>query len=373
MLYITYCDLGNIGFWGIKKKVLAQAKAFRKVFGRVYYTYFAWQMAYLMDGEQVIEKKETVTRKEYNQVLCHWAEKYGIKETYIRYPFADKWFMELLAFQKAHRIKTVVEIPTYPYDREYPYGRLKVEDAYYREKLKEYVDLIATYSYDKEIWGIKCVSLFNGIDMEENRMAGKVKQEKEIVLIAVSSMAFWNGYERLIEGMRIYYSKTAPVLIRLKLVGEGPEENYYRKLSEKYQLQEYIEFCGKLQGEKLDDAYDQSDIAISSLGAYKKGIQNGCPLKGGEYCARGLPMVCGYEDMRFSDQLPFIWKVPNNEEPIDLYGIINFYNNISAKKGYKEYMREYAKKHLAWERIMYPVMDYLYTTYEKIGEAKWTY
>lgn len=359
MLYVTYCDFGNVGFWGIKKKVLEQVNAFGKMFGRVYYTYFAWQMAYLMDGDQIIEKKVAVTRKEYNQVLCYWIEKYEIGKTYIRYPFADKWFLELLSFQKEHQMKTVLEIPTYPYDEELPYGRIKVEDGFYREKIKEYVDLIATYSYDKEIWGIKCISLFNGINIEENRMAEKKGQEKELVMIAVSSMAFWNGYERLIEGMRIYYSKTVLMPVRLKLVGKGPEENYYKMLSKKYKLQEYIEFCGELKGEKLDDVYDQSDIAISSLGAYKKGIYDGCPLKGGEYCARGLPMVCGYEDMRFSEDTGFVLKVSNDPKPVDIDKIINFYKKVSADCNFKELIRQYAEKYLSWEGIMQPVAEYL--------------
>ena len=287
------------------------------------------------------------------------SEKYGIGKTYIRYPFADKWFLEILAFQKMRRIKTVVEIPTYPYDKEYPYGRIKVEDAYYREKIKEYVDLMVTYSADREIWGIKCVSLFNGIDIGENKIAVKRRQEKELVMIAVSSMAFWNGYERLIEGMRIYYSRTVSVPVRLKLVGKGPEENYYRMLSEKYKLMKYIEFCGELKGEELDEAYDQSDIAISSLGAYKKGVYAGCPLKGGEYCARGLPMVSGVNDIRFSDNAAFVLKVPNNAEPIDIYGIISFYEKVSSDSDFKEQIRQYAEKYLSWESIMQPIAEYL--------------
>ncbi|MCI8570412.1 MAG: glycosyltransferase family 4 protein [Lachnospiraceae bacterium] len=361
MFYITYCNLDLLGWSGVKKKVISQTSVFKKSFRKAYYTCYAGHMAYLFDGEHVVEKEVAVTRREYNQVLCGWLEKYNIMRTYIRYPLADKWFLHLLEFQKQKDIKFVLEIPSYPYDKEWElnYSRQAIEDAYFREFLKEYTDLVATYAYHDKLWGIRCITLYNGVDIGANKLSKKEKKEKELVLIAISSMAFWNGYERLITGMKDYYLSKNLVEVKLKLVGSGPEEGFYRRLTVTYGLQKYIEFCGNLVGKELDDVYDQSDVAVSSLGAYKKNIYDSCPMKGAEYCARGLPMICGYNDMRFPDKIPFVLKVSNDEKPINIYNIIHFYEKISAFENYRELIRKYAKEHLTWEGIMQPVIEYL--------------
>ena len=68
---------------------------------------------------------------------------------------------------KNMNIRTVIEIPTYPYEAE---GRtslrgrvIQVLDKIFRKKLKKYVDRIVTYSDDKMIFGIKTINTINGI------------------------------------------------------------------------------------------------------------------------------------------------------------------------------------------------------------------
>ena len=149
MLYVTYYDLNKIDLVGIKKKVIAQISAFKKRFERVYHTCYAGQMIYLMDGEEIVDKEVAATRRDCNQTLCQWIAKYNIARTYIRYNLADIFFLQFLKFLKESQIKTVLEIPTYPYDGELCNGYKKMEDAYYRKQLSEYVDKIVTYSNDK--------------------------------------------------------------------------------------------------------------------------------------------------------------------------------------------------------------------------------
>lgn len=371
MLYITYDDLECAGYMGIKKKVLAQVEALRKDAERIYYTCYYRLAMYLMDGRRIVEKKATPTRKERSEVLIQWLDKYNIQKTYIRYHLADRWFLQLLRFQKERGIRSVIEIPTYPYDAELESGRMKSEDAYFRRQLREYAGMLATYSDDSEIWGIPCIKLRNGIDLEDNKISVKKKQDGKLVLLAVSSMAFWNGYERLLEGLGIYYLQEQAIEVKLKFVGEGPEESYYKALTDKYGLWEHVEFCGKLTGKELDNVYDQSDIAVSSLGAYKKHMHTACPLKGGEYCARGIPFICGYTDSRFPETLDFVMSVPNNEEPININDVLRFYDNATSKRDYRKTMRDYAEKHLAWESIMRPVTDYLLENEESADSGTW--
>lgn len=362
MLYITYVDLYDSGFFGVAKKIMSQVLVFRKSFDKVYLTFCRGQMVYLLEGNRVIDKGLAVTRAMCHTVIGEWLDKYNIKRTYIRYGFSDKWFLEFLKLQKEKGIKTVLEIPTYPYDGELAGGRFKrirVEDNYYREWLCQYVDWVATNSEAENILGMSCVKLLNGVNIEEHPLCLKNNTSKKIVLIGVSIMAKWHGYERVIEGLFNYYRNKGEYDFLFKIVGEGEEKNKYQSLVSKYGLQSRVEFCGMLGGEDLNRQYALADIAVSSLGLYKTGIQSVTPIKGAEYCARGIPFLCGYHDMRFPDQADYIMTVPNNPEPINMYEVIAFYEHITAQDGYQQKMRDYAVEHFAWEGIMKPIVELL--------------
>lgn len=359
MLYVTYNDLESAGYIGIKKKVLAQAAAFVKVFGRAYHTCHEGQMMYLLDGENLLEKEVAVTRKDCNLVLGQWVEKYNITKTYIRYNLSDRWFLQFLQFQKERGIKTVLEIPTYPYDDELGDGRRKREDMYFRKQLGRYVDVIATYTDDRKIWEIPCINLRNGIDIRSIPMSAKKKKDHTINFIAVSSMAPWHGYERFLEGMYLYYKAGGDYDLYLRLIGEGSEEEHYRSLTDRYGLNARVEFCGRMTGGELDKMFDLSDVAVGSLGMYKIGISEGCPIKAAEYCARGIPFICGYSDLRFAKGQDFVMQVSNDGNAADMDAIIRFYETIISKQDYQKEMRGYAQDHLTWESIMRPVVTYL--------------
>lgn len=361
MLYVIYCDLNRVDLMGIKKKVISQISVFKEIFGKVYYTCYAGQMLYLMNGEEIIEKDVAVTRKKCNQTLCYWIEKYNIVQAYIRYNLTDKNFLNFLSFLKDRHIKTVLELPTYPYDGELSNGSRKMEDMYFRNALGRYVDMIATYTEDKKIWGIPCVNLKNGIDINNIPISTKKKEKNTINFIAVSSMAPWHGYERFLKGMYQYYKNGGKYVLYLRFIGEGQEEDYYKSLTEKYHLESIVEFCGKLTGKELDQKFDMSDMSVGTLGLYKIGISDGNPIKGAEYCARGIPFICGYNDMRFSKKEEFVMTVSNDEQAIDMNAVIRFFEKITSNQNYKRIMRDYAEKHLTWKHIMKPVIDYLGT------------
>lgn len=359
MLYIIYVDLFDITYYGIKKKIISQIRVFQSYFGRVYYTVCKGGMIYLMEGEQVIDKELAVTRKMCNDAILGWLDKYEIKRTYIRYALSNKWFLQFLKIQREKGIKSVLEIPTYPYDGELVEGRYKTEDIYYRKQLCNCVEWVATNSEAEKIFNIPCIRLLNGIDAEEQPLHLKRKEEKRIVLIGVCSMAIWHGYERILEGMANYYAHNGSYDFLFKIVGEGSEKKKYLSLVSKYKLQSRVEFCGLLSGEELDKQYQLADIAVSSLGLYKTGIQDVTPIKGAEYCARGIPFICGYHDMRFPENVEYIMKVPNNSEPIDLCKVIEFYENITKVEGYQLKMRDYALKSFTWEYIMFPIIEHI--------------
>ena len=360
MIYITYYDLyGLKANVGIRKKILGQIHAFERVFEKVYYTCYMGKMMYLFEGKMQIEKEFAITKSDCNEILCAWLDKYKIKRMYIRYAFADKWFINFLRYQSERGIVSVVEIPTYPYDGEKLDNRVQIEDMYYRKEMHKYVKLIATNSNEAEIWGIRSVPMLNGIDINNYKLYEKKRKEEALVLIGVGSLMFWLGYERVIQGLANYYMEGGTYDIYFKIVGDGPEREYYHSLVKKYNLQSRVEFCGRLCGIDLDKQYEQSDIAVSSLGCYKKGVHDVTPIKGTEYCVWGIPFICGYHDLRFTGKEEFILNVTNDPQPIDIEQVLRFYFRISSHVGYKKEMYEYAIKYLSWETALKPVIEYL--------------
>lgn len=356
MLYVNYANLNSDGYVGIKKKILAQCRVFEKAFGTVYYTIFCGLMMYLVKGDKIVDKESAITPKMCNEIIINWIEQYGIKRIYIRYDGSDIWFLDYLEQLKNKSIKGVLEFPTIPYDGE---GPGSIEDKYYREQLHNYIDCCTTYSNYKTVFNIPCIPLVNGVDIREQKEKRYRKKDGTIALVAIASLAKWHGYERVIQGLHDYYVNGGDRNIIFNIVGEGPELPYYKKLTEQCQLTDHVIFSGKLFGEKLDDIYDHSDIAIGSLGFYKTGLKSGAPIKLREYCARGIPFVYGYNDISFDENNYFAYQVSNDKTYIDMQGIIAFYESMYDGRNFIKDMRQYTLLNLTWDTIMQPVIDYL--------------
>lgn len=356
MLYANYANLNLEGLIGVKKKLLAQCRVFEKEFGKVYYTMSCGSTVYLIQNDKIIDKEWGITKKTFYELLYNWIEQYNIKRTYIRYTMSDIWFVDYLERLKNENIKSVLEFPTIPYDGE---GPGSIEDKYYREQLHNYIDCCTTYANFETVFNIPCIPLVNGVNIKDQKEKQYRKKDGTIVLVAVASNAKWHGYERVIQGLHDYYANGGERNIIFNMVGNGSQMPYYKKLTEQYQLYEHVAFRGQLSGTKLDDIYDNSDIAIGSLGFYKVGQKSGAPIKLREYCARGIPFIYGYDDISFSKNNYFAYQVSNDESPIDIKKIIDFYEMMYDGRKFIKDMRQYTLSNLTWDTIMQPVIDYL--------------
>lgn len=356
--YITFVNLNGAGSVGIRKKVIGQCKAFEERLGRTYYTLYTYEVAYLMHEEEVVETEAAVNRKEYMEVLEKWLEKYKIKQTYIRYELCDKYMVSFFRWQKENGIRTVLEIPTYPYDGEIAYGRKKVEDEIYRKQVPAYIDTIVTYSEHKEIWGRKCICITNGIDKDEIALSKKTPKEKLISMVAASgTFCSWHGFERLIIGMKNYKENCGEYKFKLYLAGRKGDEELYHQLVKEFGLDEEVLFTGWLNKVELAEVFNKADIAISTLAPYKAGIDAASPLKGVEYCAKGMPMVCGYKDLRFPKDYPYILQVSNDDSPLDMEEVISFWERVKSDLNFREQICKFAQDNLSWDSVMKQVID----------------
>jgi glycosyltransferase involved in cell wall biosynthesis len=368
-LYIVFHGLNKSS--GISKKIIAQVKALNNIGISTSLCYFGMDRYNKCNSRWIddllLEKYETSFGIKKN-----WKWRYRFKSLYehiknseidliyIRYThFANPFFIQFLKKVKKLNVTIALEIPTFPYDNEYiNVGFLQriiihIEKTY-RKFFKKNIDTIITFSNAKNIFGVSTIKINNGIDLAEIKIKQNRSQDLGINLIAVASMLFWHGYDRLIEGLKNYNKKNNQT-IHLHLVGNSnnEESKNYKYLVEKYKLDNYVTFHGYKDGTELDELYNISDIAIGCLGVHRKGIKHIKSLKNSEYCARGIPFVYSENDDSFDDK-PFVFKIPANDEPIELEEIINFFksNNFIPEE-----IREYALKKLSWDIQMNKVIQ----------------
>ncbi len=281
---------------------------------------------------------------------------------YIRYPLADKWFINFLRRIKDIKpsLKIFVEIATYPYDGEAKSlsKRMRfLKDRTHRVRMKKYVDYIVTSSKFNSIFDIPTIKIINGIDISSVPLSEKINESNVITFGIVSSLSFWQGFDRLIEGMHSYYMEGNKD-VRLIIVGDGGEREKLFKLSNNKGLIDngMIEFKGEVYGEKLNHIFNDIDVGIGCIGLHRKGMDFVNTLKVREYCARGIPFVIANEEGGIDDSLPFVLRIPANDSPVDIYEVVKFYQGVVEMPNIKNEIRSYATNNLSWKAQMRKIL-----------------
>lgn len=371
LLYFVPMEIKE--FDGISKKVLYQVAALRRL--EIEVEICCEEIKYnkifrkIFNKDVILEK--SVSTKVTKQLLYYKYEKTlkyifenNFDVIYIRYVyFANPCFIKFLKKIKEKNIKVIVEIPTYPYDKELVHKDMIRQIKYfierkYREKMRNYVDKIITFSNDDEIFGIKTVKISNGIDPNEISIINKkIKRSiNEINFIGVAGIAFWHGFDRFILSMAEYYKNNPKEVVKFHIVGDGNKEtvNVLKNLVKENQLEDYVIFYGYKSGKELDKIYNKMEVAVGSLGFSRIGLERGAPLKTREYIAKGLPIIIGYEDISLNSSIKFIDKVPNDESLFSIEKIIKWYKNLNMAP---EEIRKYAENNLSWDIQMKKVVE----------------
>ena len=371
LLYLCFVELLETS--GISKKMLYQVKALQNAG-------FDVKLCYEKVEDDKISRKiynssitlEEVKNKKIQRQFLHYKYRklieYILKERieviYIRYNhIANPSFINFLKKIKEKSIKIILEIPTYPYDLEYTnvnfLAKLKHKiEKLYRQKMKKYIDRVVTFTNDKEIFGIKTININNGISLEDISMVEKTNsRDNKINFVGVAGISFWHGFDRMLLSMIEYYKKNPKEKVIFHIVGDGDRIviDSLKKIVKNNNLEQHVIFYGYKSGKELDEIYNKADIAVGSLGAFRKNIQVGSALKIREYCAKGLPFIMGEEDYCIKKE-PFMYKVTNDETIFEIEKIIEWYNNlkISANE-----IRDYTKNNLTCDIQMKKIIDYI--------------
>lgn len=344
---------------GVSKKIAMQIDALRELGHTVeldsyYKTY------------RLRKLKALTTRLPLFPLSSKWEyrKKYDNAEfMYIRYPLADKWFINFLRKIKNRNPNIIifVEIATFPYDGEaIAIGKKMrfLKDKSNRLKMKDYVDYIVTSSKYEYIYGIKTIRIENGIDVNYVPPVCYKRQFNGVTIATVSSLSFWQGFDRVIEGLKTYVDQGKEG-VRFIVIGNGPEKKKLIELSDNYGLisKKIVIFKGELHGKELDDVFNEIDVGIGCIGLHRKKLTYVNTLKVREYCARGIPFVIANEEGGIDDSQFFVCKIEGDDRPVDIEKIVNFYRNVTMIPEYRIKVREYAKQNLSWKAQISKIMS----------------
>ena len=278
-------------------------------------------------------------------------------------PFLIRFFKKL----KKLGVKSVTEIPTYPYDQEFvgfPFTtRLSLKvDQLFRHQLSCQMNAIVTFSDAEKIFGQRTIRISNGVDMDSIPLHQYQKpSDGSIHLIGVAEVHYWHGFDRLIAGLGEYYKNTShPRQVFFHIVGGVWKSEMYdsihapgfSELMDKYGIRDKVIFHDQLFGEELNIVFNQCCFAIGSLARHRSGITSIKTLKNREYATRGIPFIYSEQDSDF-DQQPYVIKATPDESPIKIQEIIDFMDR-------HQFQPQDIRKtvgHLSWKIQMKHVID----------------
>lgn len=349
---------------GVGKKIEAQIKSIKKL---------GIDIELLINNrekrmvERIINKnslgkfaKKGFGRLKGYKAIINYLVKNNFDFIYIRYTgYGDMYFYNFLLKLKKNNIKIYLEIPTFPYDNELKRNTFKEKiqvllEKYYRNKMKDIVNKVITYSEDDTIFEIPTIKIQNGVDLDKIELVKKSESE-DIRIITVAKIANWHGMDRFILSMAEYYKKNPQQKVIFNIVGYGDKEyiEMLKRLVKESELDDYVIFHGAKFGKDLDEIYNISDVAVGAIASFRQGLNSGSALKHREYTAKGIPFINGDIDFSFSN-CPFVYQIPNDESLLDIEKIIEWYKNLKVTP---EEIRKYAEDNLTWDKQMKKVID----------------
>lgn len=374
ILFLVYHGFSEVS--GISKKIHYQVKGLRENGYEVHLCYYDFDCrghrCRFVDGDVIKDYGKGIfaglcQRIDYN-CIYDYCRLNGIQFVYARCfqnanPFLISFFKKLNQLG----IKSVTEIPTYPYDAEFvgfPFMTrmgLKI-DQLFRHQLYQQMNAIVTFSDAEQIFGQRTIRISNGVDMDSIPLHDyHVPSDGSIHLIGVAEVHYWHGYDRLIAGLGEYYKNTGnPRQVYFHIVGGVWKSEMYdsmhapgfAELMDKYGIRDKVIFHDQLFGEELNQVFNQCCFAIGSLARHRSGITTIKTLKNREYATRGIPFIYSEQDSDF-DYQPYILKALPDETPINIQQILDY---VDSHHFVPSEIRK-TVEHLSWKVQMKHVID----------------
>lgn len=373
LLYIMRYRLDES--FNLKAKFDGQLHAFENLGFDVSYIAFDSDNFYVVNGKN----KKQVGRTHFNfPSYIHTMFYYDLHKIVLELLKTEEWdyvywrsgpcwisSCKIASYINKLNTKLIYEYPTFPIKREKQFSILRQMYLYYSDWLQKTidnkVDLFVMIGEDAggSYKGIPAVNITNGIDITDINLRQRSNDEEEVHILALASMSYWHGYDRIIKSLAEYNGEQ-PVTIHMVGGNDGGSLEEWKELSKKLGLEEKVIFHGPKSGDELEEMFNHCDIGVNSLGMYRKGFKMTSELKTREYAARGLPFICSVEDPALINaDNPLWYQVSNDDNVPDMQGIVDFTLRMKEDSQCAKKLRTYAVEHMTWESQYTKVFEVL--------------
>lgn len=380
LLYLTFLEDNEL-YLGVKKKISGQVKAFKNLGYNVSYSMWESDKFYFYGNNNATYNLSSDNRmiKQFCSITKHYLLRYKTDIIYFRVDRLSSDIMSLLSFAKKNKLKVIIEIPNFPYFKDYINGFKFVkgiknklsagtkiilsalDDRISGIRLKGKVDAVILFGNKADsFFGVPAKNFDNGITVEDFEPIEFDETSKQINFITVAGTLWWQGYERVLKGISKYRAENPKSEYKFKFTlvgGDKKEMADFRNLIDSLSLNDCVDCVGFKSGKELNLEYTKANIGISTLGCYKRGLVYCSSLKSREYMALGLPFIYAYEDKMIENKL-FAKKYPNDDSIIDMNSIIDFYESIAKDKSVLNDEIKLAKATFDWNVIMKNILDF---------------
>lgn len=359
--------------FNLKAKFDGQLRAFENLGFDVYYLAFDASNFYMVNnGQKTVVGKTHFRVPGYLHSMLYWnlyslagkmLNGYDFDIVYWRH--APCWYSSYrLAKQiQSARTRFIYEHPTYPIKKEKQMNLFRAAFMHYSNiwstKIEACADAFALIGEDANgVYKSKpAVNISNGICLDLIPARQPKNDPDTIHILALASMSYWHGYDRLIRSLGAY---TGDQKVQIHMVGgnDGGAVPEWKALVAELGLQDNVLFHGQKSGEALDDFFNLCDVGVNSLGMYRKGFSMTSELKSREYTGRGLPFICSVDDPDLLHTQEPLWLRVSNDDTIpDMQEIVDFALRMRADRNIVNKLRSYAQAHLTWEAQYQKVFD----------------
>lgn len=275
---------------------------------------------------------------------------------YIRKPIFDLATYRYLRSLKNRGVIVLVEIPTYPYSKEFfkPFYSLLLllKDFVFRRVCMKYISSLITFSNHNKIFGKKTININNGT-LKHEFISNINPDENNVKFIGVCNTLYdYYGYDRFIKSLK-NTTKNCNFLI----IGEGKYRKSLEDLVLKENLSSKVFFSNRINEAELLNVHLNADIGVCCLGLHRHNKTSGTPLKSREYLSYGLPYIKSYKDGTVDNER-FCYNVSSDDETFDIDKIINEFlsNEVST---FKSQIKAFSDSKLTWYKELIPIVSYL--------------
>ena len=281
---------------------------------------------------------------------------------YIRIMPAVFPMRQALTALKKNGTKLVMEIPTFPPEREEQTER-KVHRRIFFAFMKRYetsvmqeldlFTLIGRITADS-YRGVPAINITNGISLSQIPQRVFTPLDDNIHLIAVANIQVMNAFDRVIEGIRAYQEEKREDEpdIHFHIIGpdrDGTKEKL-EHLVQAIGMGQFIHFEGALFGQDLESFFSSCDIAVGSMGLHRIGHTGIATLKAREYLAHGIPYITSGIDPVIPQNRGWNMIFAQDDSPIDMREVIRFTESVRGRTDIGNEMRSFVQNHLTWEQ-----------------------